>query len=178
MRILKTVRLTVIVIGFILLASPDGALASNSNENDSSPTQSSEVEHLSSVTLSHGGGTTMSSSSLVYWSCLLKADDPHDSHHEDGTINTEGWTRCDVIMNSLTVATTLQKETCLLSICWWSNFAPTGTKTRTFAKYVRSNSAASCQNGNYRGRTRHTVVWPDGASEVAFLISWTVTITC
>ena len=46
MRILKTVRLAVIVIGVVLLASPDGALASDRPPKETAPAGPESVNEV------------------------------------------------------------------------------------------------------------------------------------
>ncbi len=179
MRILKTVRLAVIVIGVVLLASPDGALANDLPPNETAPAgpgSMNEVRPLVTYTLE--GDSAGDTANAVNWRCLAPTHNPHKSHHVTPNINVEAEIECNVVMAQLRVSVTLQKQKCIAFICWFTDYGPRAVEVRYLSSWVNVFSPAPCEDGTYRGFSYHYMLFPNGHLRTGYGYSRTVNITC
>ncbi len=94
--------------------------------------------------------------------CNARTDNPHNSTHVFGMANVIGTTTCSMAV-SQSISVSLSKQSCWWIFCWWSGRgygSDAGVKP-----VVRTNAAAPCSTGWWRGRSQHTVVpgfgyWP------------------
>lgn len=158
-------------------ASP--VLAEGSGKTGLPPVRGGEGEGAASVTYTQGSSSEGDLSAMSAGYCRAKSHHPHNSRHEGGNINQVSDIRCFGTgpLPELSISTTLQKEVCFV-ICFWFDFAPTGSATRFNATYVKANSAAACEDGTYRGRSSHVLVWPNGKVDAGWTASPAVSITC
>ena len=180
MRILKTVRLAAIVIGFILLASPDGALAADLPPQETAPTGPGSVNEVRPlVTYTLEGDSAGDTANAGNWQCLAPTHNPHLSEHaQRKKINVEAEIECNVVMAEIRVSVTLQKQKCIAFICWFVDYGPRAVKARYLSSWVNAFSAALCEDGTYRGFSYHYMRFPNGHLRTGYGYSRTVNITC
>ena len=152
-------------------------LAEGTEKTGYPPTQSGEDEGAPSVTYTQGGGSGGDQITMSVEVCQVKSHHPHNSRHRGGNINQISDINCSAPMTELSISTTLQKEVCFI-ICLWVDFAPTGYDTQYNSTRARANSAGACEDGTYRGISRHVLVWPNGNVNTGGTTSVTVPITC
>ena len=181
MRILKYLSLAVLLVGVVLPAAPNGALAEGPEETNFQQSGVDEDQDVpTTFTYTYGGvdSEAGAAADASWWNCDAISEHPHNSGHFPGNVNAVSSIECNVVMQQLTISTTLQKLTCVWFYCWWNQFAPTGTDTRHDSSWARSNSAADCQDGIYRAWSYQYLVWPNGDPESGWTLSETANITC
>ncbi len=93
--------------------------------------------------------------------CTGTTDRAHLSHHVPGTVNVEGHTRCTGPVPSLSVTVKLQRQRCWLIFCSCSTVAISAPATASGVR-VKTNAAAICFTGWWRGQSHHAVTFPPG----------------
>lgn len=166
-----------ILSGLLLLTNPSSSFAEGPPDLEpETPVPSGGGEEPARTYTQPASDVT--AATTTSWRCFLDVHHPHKSGHVPGTINVTGEINCTVVMQRLTISTTLQKRSCFWIFCSWSNVGSTGTVTNYNTTHVSSNSAASCQNGTYRGRSTAVMVWPSGETEYGVNYSANVSINC
>lgn len=133
---------------------------------------SSQVSELAPI---HDNQNTVLSFGGNPYDCIGQTDTPHKSTHQPGTINVTASTRCSLPVSTIYVDTVLQKWTCI-GICFWANVGSFSPRTG-IGTYVKTNSAAACNSGAYRGLSNHRVTDTFGQIYIA-LTSNQITISC
>lgn len=115
-------------------------------------------------------GTSSTNSIIV---CRANAQDPHDSTHFPGTMNSIGTIECTAPVDSLAI--TVSMEYSILTV------AGPRTKSNSGRSSIMHNAARDCIPGYYRTRVTGWVVFPPGYTPSAGPVSHTskyVVITC
>ena len=154
-------------------------LAEGTEKTGYPPMPGGEDEGAPSVTYTQGGGSEGDQSTMSAGVCQVASHYPHNSGHSGGNINQISNINCTGTgpMTELSISTTLKKQVCFI-VCWWVDFAPTGYDTKYNAIKAEAKSFIACEEGTYRGVSRHLLVWPNGNVNTGGTTSVTVPITC
>lgn len=97
------------------------------------------------------GSPRSSAASLI--TCIVKANNPHDSHHVGGTVNFVGTVTCTAPVSSIVMTLTL----------YWDGYLQAdGGAANDGQASLSSNVAAPCTSGGWQGSIVATVVFPPG----------------
>jgi hypothetical protein len=88
--------------------------------------------------------------------CYGRTDYPHRSGYN---VNVHGETGCDTPL-PLSTSVSLQRQKCVWIFCWWSTYG--SGYYANVATVARTNAAAFCQKGWWRGSSWHSVQFPFG----------------
>jgi hypothetical protein len=87
--------------------------------------------------------------------CYGQTDNAHHSKHEAATVNVVARTKCKAgAADEISVTTQLYRQTST----GWTAVGNRGTDTRFASALAQANSAATCVNGNYRGKSSHYTI--------------------
>lgn len=88
--------------------------------------------------------------------CFARTDYPHHSYTVPGMVNVHGTTTCPVPLN-ISVEVYLYHRECIWFYCWWSGEGTPGFDSG-MKTMVKSNAAAPCKKGWWKGHSHHSAM--------------------